>query len=140
MRKQLWKEDHSENRACHDLCHLSKINRNTEYISGRMRIISYKSFSCYTLFLPAYTVYKVQRRFENRNFPVCECTNYTLDIKEQNYAIWQYTINAVTLRRLFGARPRSLAKRTEFDYYCLHSYAFSEITIRVTKDFNVINL
>ena len=135
MRKQLCK-DHSENRACYDLCHLSKINRNTEFISGRMRIISYVSLAI--LFLPVYTVYKVQRRFENRNFPFRECTNYTLDIKEQNYAI--NAINAVTSRRVFGAKPTSLAKRTEFDYYCLHSYAFSEKTNRVTKDFNIIYL
>ena len=80
-------------------------------------------------------MYKVQRRFENRNFPFRECTNYTLDIKEQNYAI-----NAVTSRRVFGAKPTSLAKRTEFDYYCLHSHAFSEKTNRVTKDFNIIYL
>ena len=83
-------------------------------------------------------MYKVQRRFENRNFPFRECTNYTLDIKEQNYAT--YAINAVTSRRVFGAKPTSLAKRTEFDYYCLHSYAFSEKTNCVTKDFNIIYL
>ena len=135
MCKQLCK-DHSDNRACHDLCHLSKVNRNTEFILGRMRMLV--CFSCYILFLPVYTVYKVQRRFENRNFPFRECTNYTLDMKEQNYAT--YAINVVTSRRVFGAKPTSLAKRTEFDYYCLHSYTFSEKTNRVTKDFNVIYL
>ena len=82
-------------------------------------------------------MYKVQRRFENRKFPFRECTNYTLGIKEQNYAT--YAINAVTSRRVFGAKPTSLAKRTEFDYYYLHSYAFSEKN-RVTKDLNFIYL
>ena len=95
-------------------------------------------FSCYTLFLPVNTVYKEQRRFENQNFPFRECTNYILDIREQNYAT--YAINAVTSRLVFGAKPTSLAKRTEFDYYCLHAYAFSEKTNRVIKDFNVIYL
>ena len=71
-------------------------------------------------------------------FPFRECTNYTIDIKEHNYAT--YAINAVTSKRVFGAKPTSLAKRTEFDYYCLHSYAFSEKTNRVTKDFNAIYL
>ena len=80
----------------------------------------------------------MQRMFENRNFPFRECTNYTLDIKEQNRTT--YAINAVTSRRVSGAKPTSLAKRTEFDYYCLRSYAFSEKTNRVTKDFNVIYL
>ena len=80
----------------------------------------------------------MQRRFENRNFPFRECTNYTFDIKEQNRTT--YAINAVMSRRVFGAKPTSLAKRTEFDYYCLRSYAFSEKTNRVTKDFNVIYL
>ena len=101
MRKQLCK-DHSENGACYDLCHLSKINRNTEFISGRMRIISYVSLAI--LFLPVYTMYKVQRRFENRIFPFRECTNYTLDITEQNYAT--YAVNAVTSRRVFLALNR----------------------------------
>ena len=49
-------------------------------------------------------------------------------------------INAVTSRRVFGAKPTSRAKRTEFDCYLLRSYAFSEKTGRVTKDFNVIYL
>ena len=81
-------------------------------------------------------MYKVQPGFENRNVPFRECTNYTLDIKEQNYAI-----NAVRdVATCFCAKPMSLAKRTEFDYYCLHSYAFSEKTNRVTKDFNVMYL
>ena len=138
MRKQLCKEDHSENRGCHDLCHLSKINRNTEFISGRMRIISYVSLAILFYFYQ-FTVYKVHRRFENQNFPFvnvhCE---YTLDIKEQNYATYQY--KAVTSRRVFGDKPTSHAKHTEFDNYCLHLYAFSEKTTRVTKDFNVIYL
>ena len=47
----------TENRACHDLCHLPKINRNTEFISGRMRIIPYVSLA--VLFnLPVYTACK----------------------------------------------------------------------------------
>ena len=83
-------------------------------------------------------MYKKQRRFENRNFLFRECTNYTMDIKEQNYAT--YAINAVTSKRVLVAKPTSLAKCTEFDYYCLHSYAFSEKTNRVTKDFNAIYL
>ena len=130
MHKQLCKEDHSENRACHEK------NRNTEFIRSHSNYLV--CFSCYTLFLPVNTVYKEQRRFENRNFPFRECTNYTLDIKEQNYAT--YAINAVTSMRVFGAKPMSLAKRTEFECYCLYSYAFSEKTSRVTKDFNVIYL
>ena len=55
MRKQLCKEDHSDYRACHDLCHLFKINRNTEFISGRMRIIPYVSLDI-LFFLPVYSV------------------------------------------------------------------------------------
>ena len=93
MRKQLC-NDHSENRACHDLCHLPKINRNTEFISGRMRIIPYVSLAVLFI-LPVYTAcINAAKRFENRNFPFRECTNYTLDIKEQNGTT--YAINAVT--------------------------------------------
>ena len=44
----------------------------------------------YSFFFYQFTVYKVHRRFENRNFPFSERTNYTLDIKEQNYATYQY--------------------------------------------------
>ena len=56
-------------------------------------------------FLPVYTVYKVQRMFDYRNFPFREFTNYTLGIKEQNYPT--YALNAVTSRRGFGAKPTS---------------------------------
>ena len=35
----------------------------------------------------------------------------------------------------FGAEPTLHVKCTEFDYYCLLSYAFSEKTNRLTKDF-----
>ena len=135
MRKQLCNKDHSENRACHDL---SKINRNTEFIPGRMRILSYACFSCYTLFFNQFTLYKVHQRFENQNLPFRERTNYTLDIKEQNYATYQYKRCNVATR--FWRQTDVGAKRTEFDYYCLHPYAFSEKTSRVTKDFNVIYL
>ena len=136
MRKQLCK-DYSENRACYDLCHLSKINCNTEFISGRMRIISYVSLAI-LFFYQFIQCIKCSEGLKKRNFHFRECTNYTFDTKEQNYAT--YVINAVTSRRVIGAKPTSLAKRTEFDYYCLHSYAFSEKTNRVTKDLNIIYL
>ena len=59
--------------------------------------------------------------------------------KEQNYATYKYK-NYITLRRDFGAKPTFTRELTEFDHYCLHSYAFGEKTDGVTKDFNVIYL
>ena len=53
----------SINWACHDL---SKIKRNTIFISGRMRIISYVSVDI--LFFDQVTVHKVHQIFENWNF------------------------------------------------------------------------
>ena len=50
-RKQLCNKNHSEKRAYHDL---SKINRTTEFISGRMQIISYVSLAI--LFFTVYSV------------------------------------------------------------------------------------
>ena len=50
---------------------------------SRMFLLLYSFFN-------QFTVYKVHRRFGNRNFPFRERTNYTLDIKEQNYASYQY--------------------------------------------------
>ena len=43
----------TEKWACHDL---SKINRNTEFISVRMRSISYVSLAILFFFLPVYSV------------------------------------------------------------------------------------
>ena len=56
----------------------------------------------------------MQRRFENWNFPFRECTNYTFDTKEQNYAT--YVINAVTSRRDLGAKPQNILNLTTSAY------------------------
>ena len=105
-----------KNRACHDLCNLSKINRNTEFISGRMRIISNVSLAI-LFFYQFIQCIKCSEGLQNRNFPFRECTNYTLDIKEQNYAI--YAINAVTSRcvlALTRRRPQNVLNLTTTAY------------------------
>ena len=52
-------------------------------------------------------MYKVHRRFENRNFHFSERTNYTLDIKEQNYVPYQYKRSNVATRFLAPNRRRA---------------------------------
>ena len=132
MRKQLCKEDHSENRAGHDLCHLSNINRNTEFISGCMRIISYVSLVI-LFFYKFIQCIKCSKGLKIGFFPF---VNVQIIHKGTELRYPRYKRCNVETR--FGAKPTSLTKRTEFDYYCPHSYAFSEKTNCVTKDFNFI--
>ena len=63
----------------------------------------------YSFFFYQFTVNKVHRRCENRNFPFRERKNYTLDIKEQNYATYQYKRCNVATR--FG-RQTDVAHKT----------------------------
>ena len=70
-------------------------------------------------FFYQFTVYKVQRRFENRNFPFSERTNDTLHIMEKNYATYQYKRCNVPMRFW---RQTDVARKTYWIWLLLTTF------------------
>ena len=63
-----------------------------------------------------------------------------MDAKKQNYTTYKYK-HYITLHNIAIWCQTDVAhEHTEFDHYCLHSYAFGQKTNYTTKDFNEIYL